>query len=147
MFEGGCASNTHKTAQCGERFPETLEFSGGRAMVFAPIGVTVEQNDKGDFDLLTFQDPTGVLMGGYVGNFPSAVVAKNQNSSVTKERYGRYVARTYATIDGEGKTRETTIALKDSGWPMFVQFFYSGLPEERASVADKIICSFRFEDR
>jgi hypothetical protein len=136
---------TYSTAvSCGTAAPKVVTFADGEAAVSVPADIVEHNENRGDFEITEFHDSAGLLMAGYAGNFPSIDDPSQRSSSPTKEHLGSFPATTYESVKDGRRTRDTIISVKEAGWPMFVHFFYRQLPEERAFLADTIICSFKF---
>ena len=80
------------------------------------------------------------ILGIYAGNNPDN---RGLGAESSKETIGGYPALTYRISNEHGRSRQTFVQYKDDGFPNVIHFFYNGVTDEEAGIADKMIESLQ----
>ncbi len=110
-----------------------------------PHDVTVQQELRADFVILSFKAGDKQILAAYAGNHPS--FPSNGVPPQAEIKVGNInglQSKTVTWKDQEGtSSRDTLIRVHDKGWPTYVHIWYSRVSKDSAEVADKIIESLR----
>ena len=119
-------------------------FAHDQASIAVASGVSVQPSAglPPDNELLNAIRGGRRILGIYAGNYPDTQSVGDQPA--TKETIGGYPALTYHPSSRHGRSRQTYVQIRDDGFPNVVHFFYSGVTDEEAGIADKMIESFQF---
>ena len=120
-----------------------FNFAHDQASVVLAPGVTAEASSglPPDSELINVLRGGRRILGIYAGNQPDNSVTKNNPSS--KETIAGFTALTYRVSSKKGRSRQTFVQVKDEGWPNVIHFFYNGVTDEEAGIADKMIESLQ----
>jgi len=119
-------------------------FADNQASIAVPSGVSIQPSAglPPDNELLSAIRGGRRILGIYAGNYPDTQSVGDQPA--TKETIGGYPALTYRASSGHGRSRQTYVQIRDNGFPNVIHFFYSGVTDEEAGIADKMIESLQF---
>ena len=119
------------------------EFADKQASIVVAPGVSLQASSglPPDTELLNAVRSGRRILGVYAGNHPDTRSVADQSSA--KETIGGYPALTYRISNEHGKSRQTFVQYKDDGFPNVIHFFYSGITDEEAGIADKMIESLQ----
>ena len=81
------------------------------------------------------------ILGIYAGDNPDTRSVTGQKAA--KETIAGYPALTYLLSNEHGKSRQTFVQFRNNGFPNVIHFFYSGVTDEEAAIADKMIESLQ----
>jgi hypothetical protein len=118
-------------------------FAHGQASIAVPADVTITPSPglPPNNELLNAIRGGRRILGIYAGNYPDTQSVGDQPA--TKETIGGYPALTYHPSGGKGRARQTYVQFREDGFPNVVHFFYSGVTDEEAGIADKMIESLQ----
>lgn len=119
-------------------------FARDQASIAVAPGVSIQPSAglPPDNELLNAIRGGRRILGIYAGNYPDTQSVGDQPA--TKETIGGYPALTYRPSGGHGRSRQTYVQIRDDGFPNVVHFFYGGVTDEEAGIADKMIESLQF---
>lgn len=134
LFVGGM----HHAAAEGARY----EFAGKQASIAVTPSVSLQASSglPPDTELLNAIRNGRRILGIYAGNNPDN---RGLDTESSKETIGGYPALTYRLSNEHGKSRQTFVQYKDDGFPNVIHFFYGGLTDEEAGIADEMIESLQ----
>ena len=118
------------------------EFADKQASIVVAPGVSLQASSglPPDTELLNAIRSGRRMLGIYAGNNPDN---RGLGTESSKETIGGYPALTYRVSNEHGKSRQTFVQFRDDGFPNVIHFFYSGITEEEAGIADKMIASLQ----
>ena len=133
-------------ASCSTGSETSMNYQGtGFSVVLPPNLSVIRSSPVEDFEIYQFTEQGEKLLEVYVGNFPAFRESVPTNVPIRTTMINSLEALTASWQDQQGRrTYECLIRLeKDGIWPSCLHVTYSGLSEERASLANGIISSLK----
>lgn len=125
-------------------------FDGDGFTLVLPESVRIEKEPPSpDFNIYRFIYQGEAIMFAYVGNHPNAMLDGRAVSSERSEGTVNGLSYQRVRVQNMDGTRRTEVFVRFSDgrfWPVFVHFWYAGLPPDVRQVTEAVIASIKAQE-